>query len=428
VLDLKAFEKEPEVLEKKLRLRGKVQSLSDILHLMKERKNLILSAQVDQEKRNTASKTLAKATPEEIEEMRSSLKILSSNIREKETQLRNIEAKLETLALMIPNILRDDVPLGADEDANWEVSKVGTPKNFDFVVRDHVDIGQTLGIIDIARASKISGARFAFLRGTGSRLNRALIQYFIDFHTSRGDIELTPPYLVREQAMIGTGQLPNLKEDTFQVSGVSEELLYLIPTAEVPVTNYLAGEILDEQELPLRFCSYSACFRAEAGAAGKDTRGLIRQHQFEKVEMVRIAMPEQADAELDAMVKRAGDMLSELELPYRIVLKCSGDTGFCAEKTYDLEVWLPAQNTYREVSSCSVFGTFQSRRAQIRYRPKPKQAGDKPKTEFPVTLNGSGLPLGRVLVAILENHQQADGSVAIPRVLWPYMRNMKTIE
>ncbi len=427
MLDLKAFEKDPEALEKKLRRRGEVEGLTEVLHLMKERKALILSAQVDQERRNAASKALANATTEEIEQMRSELKILSSNIKEKEAQLRFVETKLEALALMIPNILRDDVPLGADEDANLEVCKVGTPKTFEFAVRDHVDIGQSLGIIDIARAGKISGARFAFLRGAGSRLNRALMQYFLDFHTSRGDIELTPPYLVRERAMIGTGQLPNLKEDTFQVSGLSGEPLYLIPTAEVPVTNYLADEIVDEKELPIRFCAYSACFRAEAGAAGKDTRGLIRQHQFEKVEMVRFATPEQADAELEAMVKRAGDMLTELELPYRQILKCSGDTGFCAEKTYDLEVWLPAQNTYREVSSCSVFGTFQARRAQIRYRPEPKQAGDRTKAEPLVTLNGSGLPLGRVFVAILENHQQADGSVSIPKVLWPYMGGIKEI-
>ncbi|MBM3887113.1 serine--tRNA ligase [Candidatus Dependentiae bacterium] len=427
MLDLKAFEKDPENFEHKLRRRGEVEGLDELLRLLKERKSLVASLQIDQEQRNSASKKLSQASKEEIENARSELKVLSQNIKEKESALRELEVKLETLSLTIPNILREDVPVGIDESGNVEVLKVGTPRHFEFAVKDHVDLGHQLNIIDIPRAGKISGARFAFLRGLGCKLNRALIQYFVDFHTSRGDIELAPPYMVREQAMVGTGQLPKFKEDAFEARGISDEPMYLIPTAEVPVTNYFADEILDEKDLPLRFCAYSACFRAEAGAAGKDTRGLIRQHQFEKVEMVRFAMPAQADAELDEMVKRAGEMLSELGLPYRVVLKCSADTGFHAEKTYDLEVWLPAQNTYREVSSCSVFGSFQARRAKIRYRPEAME-GSKPKPELIVTLNGSGLPLGRVLVAILENHQQADGSIHIPKVLWPYMGGIKVIE
>jgi seryl-tRNA synthetase len=427
VLDLKAFEKDPEGMAQKIQRRGDVPGLSQLLTLVRERKALIAVAQADQEKRNVASKALGSASKDEIEHKRAELRDLSQRIKEQEIQLRELEEKLDALALTIPNILHDNVPEGMSEDDNIEVKREGAPRQFDFTVRDHVEIGQLTGTIDAARAAKISGARFTFLRGAGSKLNRALIQYFADYHVALGDTELSVPYLVHAKAMTGTGQLPKFEEDAFKTSAEGAEPWYMIPTAEVPVTNYLADEIIDEKSLPLRFCAYSACFRAEAGAAGKDTRGLIRQHQFEKVEMVRFATPDQADAELDAMVARAGDMLTKLGLPYRVVFKCVGDTGFQAERTYDLEVWLPGQNCYREISSCSAFGSFQARRAHIRYRPEPKSATDKPKPEPLVTLNGSGLPLGRTIVAILENHQQADGSVAIPEVLWPYMGGLKVI-
>lgn len=427
MLDLKAFEKDPEGFTQQLKRRGEVDGLEELLHLLKERRALITSTQVDQEELNQASKKLSNSSTDEIETARSKLKILSQNIKEKEALLRETENKLELVALQIPNILNEQVPIGADESANLETLKVGSPRHFDFVVKDHVEIGHNLNIIDIPRATKMSGARFAFLKGEGCRLNRALMLYFTDFHYKRGDIELAPPYLVREAAMYNVGQFPKFKEDVFAVPGDANDPMYLIPTAEVPLTNYLSDEIVEEEMLPLRYFAYSPCFRAEAGSAGKDTHGLIRQHQFEKVEMMRLATPEQSETELQDMISRAGEMLTELGLPYRVVLKCSGDTGFHAEKTYDLEVWLPAQNTYREVSSCSAFGTFQSRRSKIRFRPDVKLPKGKAKPELVVTLNGSGLPLGRVFVAILENHQQADGSVHIPKVLQPYMGGLKTI-
>ncbi|HXW59942.1 MAG TPA: serine--tRNA ligase, partial [Myxococcota bacterium] len=304
---------------------------------------------------------------------------------------------------------------------NVVVKEVLKKPSFAFSPRDHLELGTMTDTIDMSRAAKISGARFAFLKGAGAKLNRALLQFFCDFHVERGDCELTPPYMVREHAMVGAGTFPKFKEDAFKVVPAGDEPYYLIPTAEVPVTNYFADEILDEESLPLRFCAYSPCFRAEAGAAGKDTRGLVRLHQFEKVEMVRFAKPEQAMAELNLMVERASLLLSLLQLPHRIVELCGGDLGFHAEKTFDLEVFLPGQNAFREISSCSSFGSFQARRAKIRM----KSAG---KIEPIVTLNGSGLPLGRTLVAIYENHQQADGSIRIPEVLWPFMGNERLIK
>ncbi|MEI6805989.1 MAG: serine--tRNA ligase [Myxococcaceae bacterium] len=414
MIDLKAFEKDPESFEQRLRRRGEIQGLPELLKYVKERKTLIAASQKLQEERNLASKNFDPTKREE-------LKALAQKVKDQEAELKSLEEKLEQIALGIPNPPQDEVPMGTSEQDNREIRKVGTPREFDFPVLDHIVLGQQLKILDFERAAKISGSRFAFLKGQGSRLNRALIQYLCDFHTRLGDTELTPPYLVRASAMQGTGQFPKFREDSFEVPVQDSESLHLIPTAEVPVTNYHAGEILDESQLPLRYCAYSACFRSEAGAAGKDTKGLIRVHQFEKVEMVRFCKAEQGESELENMVERASQMLTELELPHRVILLCTGDMGFGSQKTYDLEVWLPGQNTYREISSCSVFGTFQSRRAQIRYRSEDKSVQ-------PVwTLNGSGLPLGRTLVALLENHQQADGSVKIPKVLWPYLGDLRCL-
>jgi seryl-tRNA synthetase len=428
MLDLKAFEREPELFAEKLQRRGEVQGLSELLSQLKQRKELIGELQVDQAKKNAVSKELGTTHKDQIESRRAELKDLSSRIKEREHTLKELEAIIENAALRIPNITRDDVPVGADESGNVVIKHVLEPRHFDFKVRDHVEIGEFTGTIDLARAAKVSGSRFAFLRGVGSQLNRALLQYMTDYHVELGDTELTPPYLVKEEAQIGAGNLPKFKDDLFEVPWVNDTSLYLIPTAEVPVTNYLADEIVDEENLPMRFCAYSACFRSEAGAAGKDTRGIIRLHQFEKVEMVRFCTPEQAEAELDDLVARASNMLVELKLPHRIVLKCTGDTSFHAEKTYDLEVWVPSQGCYREISSCSAFGSFQARRAKIRYR-KLAQPGSqtRPKPEPLATLNGSGLPLGRTIVAILENHQRADGSVEIPEVLRPLMRDRAII-
>jgi seryl-tRNA synthetase len=346
-------------------------------------------------------------------------------VKELESAQREVEEKRDALALVIPNTPRADVPEGRDEHGNVEVKKVLEPRKIESP-KDHVDLGASLGLLDVERAAKISGARFAFLKGMGARLERALAAFMLDFHLDKGDVELAPPYLVSGKTLTGTGQLPKFADDLFGVSfGPPKEAgptpLYLIPTSEVPITNYYADEIIDEERLPLRFAAFSPCFRAEAGSAGRDTRGLIRQHQFDKVEMVRFCTPEQAMAELDLMVQRASDIMTALELPHRVMLLCTGDMGFASEKTFDLEVWLPAQGTYREISSCSSCGGFQARRAAIRYRPRsadPKKPG---KPTPLVTLNGSGLAVGRTWIALLENHQQPDGSVRIPEKLRPYL-------
>jgi seryl-tRNA synthetase len=427
MLDLKALEADDGAAIKRLQNRGEVPDLQNLLDLNKDRKAKIAELQVLQQKRNEESKALGKASDAEREAKRAALKELSNQIKEGEAELAATEGKIEGTALRIPNIPLADVPVGPDESANKEIRKVGTPRQFDFEPKDHVALGEALGIIDFERAAKISGSRFAFLRGAACQLNRALANFMADFHLERGDVEVTPPYLVRSEAMRGTGQLPKFEDDAFKIQDGDSEPYYLIPTAEVPVTNFHADEILDEAELPARFCAYSACFRAEAGAAGKDTRGLIRQHQFEKVEMVRFCTPEQAGAELDDMVNRASEILSALELPHRVVLLSTGDMGFSAEKTFDLEVWLPGQDTYREISSCSSCGTFQARRAKIRYRPA-SDGGKKAKPVPIVTLNGSGLAVGRTLIALLENHQEADGSIRIPEALRPYMRGRERIE
>lgn len=426
MLDLKALEKDPEAFEKRLGRRGLVPGLSELLELSRERKSLIATLQAGQEQRNVSSKNLASASKEDIDKQRAALRELAQSIKDGEAKVRDIELKIETIALTIPNTPRDDVPSGESADDNVEVRRVLEPRKFDFPVKDHVDLGEALGILDFERAAKVSGSRFAFLKKGASQLNRALLNFMTEYHVNHGDTELTPPYLVKESSMRGTGQFPKFVEDAFRVPHGDHDL-FLIPTAEVPVTNYFADEIIDESELPLRFCAYSACFRAEAGAAGRDTRGLIRQHQFEKVEMVRFATPAQANDELEAMVSRASDMLTKLGLPHRVVVLCTGDMGFQSEKTYDIEVWLPGQNCYREISSCSAFGSFQARRAQIRYRHKSDGAGKPGRVEPLVTLNGSGLPLGRTLVAILENHQNADKSVSIPEVLWPYMNGIRSL-
>jgi seryl-tRNA synthetase len=419
--DLKWIEANYDSAEKLLAKRGTSAGLDEILALFKKRRSLILASEELKKKRNEINNLLKVATPAEIEQRRQEMRDLSQSVKESDQELAVLETELTNLALLIPNFPREDVPEGASELDNIVLKEVLERRVFDFAPRDHIELGILTDTIDMARAAKVSGARFAFLKKMGSRLNRALLQFFCDYHISLGDTELTPPYMVREPAMIGTGTFPKFVEEAFKVVPDNDEPYYLIPTAEVPVTNYLADEIIDEAVLPLRFCAYSACFRAEAGAAGKDTRGLIRLHQFEKVEMVRFARPDQAVTELNLMVERASDLLIKLGLPHRIVALCTGDIGFHSEKTIDLEVFLPGQNTYREIASCSSFGTFQARRAKIRMR----SAQNKP--EPLVTLNGSGLPLGRTLVAIYENYQQPDGSIIIPEVLWPYMGGERVI-
>lgn len=419
--DLKWLENNLSEAKQLLDKRGAVPSMDQLVSLIKRRRELILLSEELKRQRNDCNNQLKGADKATIDLRREEMRALSNKVKASDEDLAKVEDELSVLALDIPNLPRADVPNGSSEKDNVVVREVGKKPEFNFTPRDHIELGQRTDTIDMTRAAKVSGARFAFLKGEASRLNRALMQFFCDYHVERGDIELTPPYMVREQAMIGTGQFPKFIEDAFKVT-TDAEPYFLIPTAEVPVTNFHSDEIIDEEKLPLRYCAYSACFRAEAGAAGRDTRGLIRLHQFEKVEMVRFATLEQSMPELQAMVDRASDILTKLELPHRVVALCGGDLGFHSEKTYDLEVYLPGQDAYREISSCSSFGTFQARRAKIRLRSKDA------KPEPLVTLNGSGLPLGRTIVAIFENHQQEDGSIRIPKVLQPYMGGMEMIK
>lgn len=420
--DLKWIEANGEEAKRLLQKRGDDFDIHQLMALFAERRQLILASEELKSKRNQINDALKAADKSEIDKRREEMKSLGNTIKEREKALFDVEEKLSYLSLRMPNLPRADVPEGKSSEDNVVVKVVGSIPQFSFKPRDHVDLGTITDTFDFARAAKISGARFAFLKGAAARLNRALLQFFCDYHVERGDTELNPPFMVREHAMVGTGQFPKFVDQAFKVVKEDGEPYYLIPTAEAPVTNFLADEIIDEASLPLRYCAYSPCFRSEAGASGQDTRGLIRMHQFEKVEMVRFAKPEMAMKELDLMVERASHMLSLLELPHRIVALCAGDLGFHAEKTYDLEVYLPAQNTYREISSCSTFGSFQARRAKIRMRLT------QGKIEPLVTLNGSGLPLGRTLVAIYENHQQQDGSISIPKVLRPYLSGLEAIK
>jgi len=349
-------------------------------------------------------------------------KARAQQIRQLELQLEQVEHQRSALMMTIPNLPHASVPVGGSAADNQEVRRHGDPKSFDFDPKPHWELGPSLGIIDFERATKMSGSRFAVLVGAGARLERALINFMLDLHTrEHGYTEMEPPFLVNGEAMRGTGQLPKFEQDLFKIAGDWD--LYLIPTAEVPLTNYHRGEILDGRVLPLRYTAYTPCFRSEAGSYGADVRGLIRQHQFDKVELVKFTTPEQSYDELEALTANAEEVLKRLELPYRTVVLCTADIGFTAAKTYDIEVWLPSQKTYREISSCSNTEAFQARRANIRYRP----AGTG-KADFVHTLNGSGLAVGRTLIAVLENGQQKDGSVVIPAALRPYMSGLEVIE
>ena len=439
MIDLRALEQDPAAFATRLRRRGEVPALDELVELAKSRKEAVRAAQTLQEQKNALNEGMKKATPEEREAKRAELRELGDRLKGLEDEAKLKDEALAAAAMVVPNTPRDDVPDGAGGDDNVEVRRVLDPALPAFAAKDHVELMEALDILDSGRAGKISGARFAFLKGAAARMSRALTSYMLDQHLAKGDLEMQPPYLVGADALTGTGQLPKFSDDLFGVSfgpptQAGPTALYLIPTSEVPITNYFNDEILDESELPKRFCAYSPCFRAEAGSAGRDTRGLIRQHQFDKVEMVRFCTPEQATDELEAMVQRASDILTALELPHRVMLLCTGDMGFASEKTYDLEVWLPGQNdgkgAYREISSCSTCGSFQARRAKIRYRPTPAAGTDPKKAPKPaplVTLNGSGLAVGRTLIAVIENHQQADGSIKVPKVLQPYMGGLEVI-
>jgi seryl-tRNA synthetase len=358
---------------------------------------------------------------EDAEGRRAAVRNLGDKIAETETHLGEIENELRTLLVTVPNLPHDSVPVGEDETANLEVKRWGTPPGFDFEPRDHVDLATDLGILDLERASKITGARFSILTGLGARLERALINFCLDLQTRRhGYKEVVPPFIVNSNTLFGTGQLPKFEQDLFKLT--DERAFYLIPTAEVPLTNIYAEEILDAAELPIKMTAYTPCFRSEAGSYGKDTRGLIRQHQFDKVELVKITRPEDSYEELESLTRDAEVVLEALGLSYRTLTLSTGDMGFSAAKTYDIEVWLPSQNTYREISSCSNCESFQARRAQIRFRRE-----NQGKPEYVHTLNGSGLAIGRTWLAILENYQQADGSVLVPEALRPFMDGVEVI-
>jgi len=421
MLDGKFLRSNPELVQEALKKRGVELNLEEFLAHDRKRRELLVAAEQLKNKRNVVSEEIGrlKAAGREAGRMVLEMRDVANRIKELDEQLRQVDEEIRNYLLRIPNIPHESVPVGKDCAENVVVRRWGEPEKFNFPVKAHWDLGEALGILDFERGGKVSGARFTFSKGQGALLERALINFMLDLHTGKhGYVEIFPPFLVNSDSMIGTGQLPKFAEDMFKVEGTD---YYLIPTAEVPVTNLYKGEILDGEKLPLYHCAYSACFRAEAGAAGRDTRGLIRQHQFNKVELVKFCKPENSFAELEKLTSDAEEVLQALELPYRVVVLCTGDLGFSAAKTYDLEVWMPALGEYKEISSCSNFLDFQARRANIRYRER------KAKPQYVHTLNGSGVAVGRSVAAILENHQQPDGSVRVPAALIPYLHGKKEI-
>lgn len=406
-----------ELAQQLLSTRSYSLDVSVLESLEADRKRIQVRTQELQSLRNSRSKAIgqAKAKGEDVSAIMAEVAAFADELKASEVQLEQIREQIDAIALAIPNLPAADVPLGKDESANVEVSGWGTPRSFDFAVKDHVELGARHGWLDAETAAKLSGARFTVLRGQMARLHRALAQFMLDLHTGvHGYEETNVPVIVNSDSLFGTGQLPKFEEDMFATL-LGEAKRYLISTSEIALTNTVRDEIVDSARLPLRMTAHSLCFRSEAGSAGRDTRGMIRQHQFEKVELVSIATPEQSDGEHEAMTRAAEVVLEKLGLPYRKMLLCTGDMGFSARKTYDLEVWLPSQDTYREISSCSNCGDFQARRMQARFR----NAAGKP--ELLHTLNGSGVAVGRALVAVLENYQNADGSITVPEVLRPYM-------
>jgi seryl-tRNA synthetase len=427
-----------ELVEEKLRARGADPAalLGDFRSLDQRRREAITQAETLKARRNELSQKVGalKKSGQDATALMEETRALKEKLDELDTAAASLDEQMRLSLASIPNLTRDEVPAGKSEADNVTVKTWGEKTCFDFAAKPHWELGEALGILDLERAAKLSGARFAVYMGAGARLERALISYMLDTHTQKhGYTEVLPPFMVNSKSLFGTGQLPKFAEDLFRCSDADAEAVargefkdndhWLIPTAEVPVTNLYRDEILDESRLPISLTAYTPCFRAEAGAAGKDTRGIIRQHQFQKVELVKFVKPEESDAQHERLTRDAEEILETLGLPYRRVLLSTGDTGFSSAKTFDLEVWLPGQQLYREISSCSNFEAFQARRANIRYKP----AGPKAKNEFVHTLNGSGLAVGRTWLAILENYQQADGSVLLPEALRPYMGGLERI-
>ncbi|BFH71777.1 MAG: serine--tRNA ligase [Paenibacillus dendritiformis] len=423
MLDTRVLRNEFERVEQALEHRGKSKDMiAEFPQLDARRREMLQETEQLKNRRNVVSQEVAKKKKagESADDLIAEMREVGDRIKELDEEIRNIDAQIVEMTLAIPNVPHESVPVGLKEEENVEIRRWSDPTSFAFEPKAHWDIAQDLGILDFEAAAKVTGSRFVFYKKAGARLERALISFMLDVHTMQhGYEEIMPPLIVNRDSLIGTGQLPKFEEDLFKLEGTD---YFLIPTAEVPVTNLHREEILNVEELPRYYTAYSACFRSEAGAAGRDTRGLIRQHQFNKVEMVKLVKPEDSYEELESLTRHAESILQQLKLPYRVMALCTGDLGFSSAKTYDLEVWLPSSGTYREISSCSNFEDFQARRANIRFR---RDAKSKP--EFVHTLNGSGLAIGRTVAAILENYQQADGSVVIPEALRPYMGGLERL-
>lgn len=416
MIDPKLLRFDLTLVADKLSRRGLTLDTDFWLDIENKRKALQVKTEELQAAKNAGAKKIGemKRRGENTDELMQQMQETSDQMKQAEDELRALQETITQAALALPNLPDDSVPIGKDENDNVEIRRWGTPRSFDFAIKDHTDIGEGLGLLDFEMAAKLTGSRFSVLKGQLARLNRALVQFMLDTHTTKGYTEMYVPYMVNADSLVGTGQLPKFEEDLFKLRG--ERDYYLIPTSEVPLTNTVRDVILSDEDLPIKLTAHTPCFRSEAGSAGRDTRGLIRQHQFEKVEMVQIVHPDKSMQALEEMTAQAESILQALELPYRVIVLCGGDMGFGAVKTYDIEVWLPSQDTYREISSCSNCGDFQARRMQARFKTKQSK-----KTELVHTLNGSGLAVGRTLLAILENHQNADGTVNIPKALQPYM-------
>ena len=421
-MDPRLLRQEPQLIRRALRERGIELDLDRVLELDERLRELTRLWEEAQHKRKSISQEIGRLMRqgEDVSSLKEEVRVLGERMEAAEKEKQSVQEQLQSLLLEIPNLPHESVPLGRDERDNLEIRQWGELPEFEFDPRPHWEIGEELGILDFQRGAKLARTRFTLLAGAGARMERALIQFMLDLHTKEhGYREVLPPFLANRECLVGTGQLPKFEEDLFRIQGWD---LYLIPTAEVPVTNIHREEVLEEASLPIYYTAYTPCFRSEAGSYGKDVRGLIRQHQFDKVELVKIVTPESSWEELEGLLADAEEVLRRLRLPYRVVALCTGDLGFASAKTYDIEVWLAGQGVYREISSCSNFTDFQARRAGIRYRPKGKKG-----TEFVHTLNGSGLAVGRTLVAVLENYQRSDGTVEVPEVLRPYMGGMEVI-
>lgn len=421
MLDIKMIRQNTDEIKERLATRGvKAEKIDALLEKDKRRRELLVETEGLKQKRNEVSAEIANAkrNKQDATDAIKKMREVGAKIKSLDEELEEVEATVKDMASRLPNLPNPTIPVGPDESANVELRKVGTPREFDFEPKAHWDIGEDLGILDFDRGAKVSGARFVYYKGLGARLERAVYNFMLDEHAKEGYTEMLPPYIVNAQTMYGTGQFPKFKEDVYQVNG---EDMTLIPTAEVPLTNYYRDEVIPMEKLPVYFTALTPCFRSEAGSAGRDTRGLIRMHQFNKVEMVKFSKPENSYDELEKMTQNAGNIMEKLGLPYHVITLSTGDMGFSAAMTHDLEVWMPAQNKYREISSCSNCEDFQARRAHIQYR------DENGKLNFVHTLNGSGLAVGRTVAAILENYQNEDGSVTVPEALRPYLGGLEKI-